>query len=255
MSAQPLSNPAVDFVIPVYNEKENIVSVLDSLKQNIKAPFRVLICYDQDGDTTWEALKGYTPGDLFEIIPVKNKYGRGPHGAVLSGFEASLAPAVLVIPADDDYNAARFQKMIEKFHEGYDIVCASRFMSGGCMIGCPWLKATLVRTSAFFLKHLVFLPTHDPSNGLRLFSRRVITQIQIESRLGFTYSIELLVKTHRLGWKIAEIPVHWYERKKGQSRFRVMKWLWPYLQWVLYAVETTYLRRGPESVKLKALSV
>jgi len=115
--------------------------------------------------------------------------------------------------------------MVEQFKNGCDIVCGSRFMPGGCMVGCRWLKATLVRSSAFALHHVARLPTRDPSNGMRLFSRRVLDQIPIESQVGFAYSLELLVKSHRLGWKIGETPLHWYERKQGQSRFRVLKWL------------------------------
>ena len=66
------------------------------------------------------------------------------------------------------------------------------------MVGCPWLKAVLVRAANFTLYHLARLPTHDASNGFRLFSRRVIDEIEIESERGFCYSIELLVKCHRL---------------------------------------------------------
>ncbi len=42
----------------------------------------------------------------------------------------------------------------------------------------------------------------------------------MESNEGFTYSIELLVKCHRLGWKMAELPAKWYERTSGKSRFQ-----------------------------------
>jgi glycosyltransferase involved in cell wall biosynthesis len=244
----------LDFVIPVYNEGENIIPVLDSLKRAIHARFRVLICYDDEGDDTLVAIRGYEP-ETFEIVRVKNRYHRGPHGAVLSGFDASAAPAVLMIPADDDYNAAAFQAMYDEFRRGSDIVCASRFIPGGGMENCPFIKSVLVRSAAFTLRHLAFLPTHDPTNGLRLFSRRVLSTIAIESTEGFTYSIELLVKAHRLGWKISEIPVRWFERKKGQSRFRVFRWMIPYLRWYFYAFETTYLRRKPETVPLKVQSL
>jgi dolichol-phosphate mannosyltransferase len=109
----------------------------------------------------------------------------------------------------------------------------------------------LVRTAAFTLHHLARLPTHDATSGFRLFSRRVITQIAVESDQGFCYSIELLVKTHRLGWRIGEVPALWFERKRGRSRFRVLKWLPAYLRWYLYAFATTVLRRPPGTVMLK----
>ena len=240
----------LDFVIPVYNEGENILSVLESLRRGMRTPFRVLICYDREDDDTLTALARYDPQGV-EISLVKNKYGRGPHGAVRSGFDASTAPAVLMIPADDDYNAPAFQAMYDEFRRGYDIVCASRFMPGGSMENCPWIKGLLVRSAAFTLRHLAFLPTHDPTNGLRMFSRRVIDTVAIESTEGFTYSIELLVKVHRLGWKISEVPVRWFERKKGQSRFRVFRWMMPYLRWYAYAFETAYLHRKAETVRLR----
>jgi dolichol-phosphate mannosyltransferase len=170
---------------------------------------------------------------------------------VLSGFAASTAPFVLVYPADDDYNAGQIDTMVAKGQAGCDLVCPSRFMPGGGMYGCPWLKAALVRASSFTLYYLARLPTHDASNGFRLFSRHAIEQIEIESDQGFCFSIEMLVKCHRLGWRIAEVPVRWFQRKQGESRFRVFKWLPDYLRWYAYGFATTFLRRRPETAPRK----
>src|SRR5690349_21132642 len=119
----------LDFVIPVYNEGDNILAVLDSLKKALRIPYRVLICYDDDDDDTLSVLRGYNAET--DVVLVKNRYGRGPHAAVRSGFDASTAPAVLMIPADDDYNAPAFQAMYDEFERGSDIVCASRFIRRG----------------------------------------------------------------------------------------------------------------------------
>lgn len=117
------------------------------------------------------------------------------------------------------------------------------------MVGCPWLKAVLVRAANFTLYHLARVPTHDASNGFRLFSRRVTAEIPIESERGFCYSIELLVKCHRLGWRIGEVPARWFQRAHGASRFQVVKWLPDYLRWYRYAFATSYLRRPAETVR------
>jgi hypothetical protein len=156
-----------------------------------------------------------------------------------------------MFPADDHVNAPMLDRMVALARGGCDIVCASRFMPGGAMIGCPWLKAALVRSANFTLHHVARLPTTDASNGFRMFSRRVIDRIAVESTQGFCYSIELLVKAHRLGWKVAEVPVTWIERQSGESRFRVLKWLPAYLRWYAYAFATTFLRRPPRTVTLK----
>ena len=245
-----MSSPfAADVIIPVFNEGPNIRSVLESLKV-IELPIRVLICYDFDEDSTLAALKDYDAHPL-QVLFVRN-LGRGALGAVLTGFERSDAPCVVTFPADDDYNGPRIAALIEKHRQGHDIVAASRFMAGGKMEGCPWLKAVLVRMAAFFMYYIARVPTRDASNGLRLFSRRVLDEIPIESEVGFAYSIELLVKAHRLGWPITESPFLWRERKAGTSRFRTIRWLPQYSRWLVYALGTTYLRLGPGTVRLRS---
>ena len=242
----------LDIVIPVYNEGANILPTLASLKRAVKTPLRMLICYDSEDDDTLPAIDNNRAALSGMPIEFVRNRARGAHAAVLAGFAASTAPFVLVFPADDDYNAGMLDAMVGKAQAGCDIVCASRFMAGGSMQGCPWLKAVLVRAANFTLYHLARLPTHDASNGFRLFSRRVVDEIAVESERGFCYSIELLVKCHRLGWPIGEVPVRWFQRAHGQSRFRVIKWLPDYLRWYAYAFATTYLRRKPDSVPMKS---
>ncbi|MCC7415699.1 MAG: glycosyltransferase [Acidobacteria bacterium] len=237
-----------DIVVPVYNEGANIRRVLDSFRDALEYPVRVLICYDHDDDDTLPAVRGYDAP--FEIVLVRNE-GEGAIGAVLTGFGRTTAPAVVPWPADDDFNARRLNALIRKFLDGYDVVAASRFMPGGSMDGCPAVKAVLVRATAFLMWHLARVPTRDATSGLRLFSRRVIDRIPVESKVGFAYSIELLAKAHRLGWPIAEVPFLWRERIAGSSRFRVFAWAPQYLRWVGYAMATSLLRRGPETVVLR----
>ena len=109
----------------------------------------------------------------------------------------------------------------------------------------------LVRSAAFALHRIARVPTFDPTSGFRLFSRRVVERIAIESNEGFCYSIELLVKVHRLGWRVGEVPAAWFERKHGASRFKVLQWLPAYLRWFFYPFATTFLRRPPNTVVTK----
>lgn len=220
--------------------------MLDHLKQHVKTPYRVLICYDHDNDNTLPALDARRGQEALERV--KNT-GRGAHGAVLSGFQASTSPYVLVFPADDTFNGGIIDRMVDQARAGCAIVCACRFMPGGTMEGCPFLKAFLVRTAAWTLRYIARLPARDATSGFRLFTRRVLEQIPIESTEGFTYSIELLVKSDRLGWKIGEVPALWFERKTGTSRFRVLRWIPAYLRWYFYAFGTHWLRRGPATVR------
>ena len=243
--------PRLDVIIPVYNEDDNIVPTLVALAHAVKTPARVLIGYDREDDTTLPAIRNNSAkfGNL-TIDFVRNR-GRGAQGAVLTGLAASQAPFALVQMADDDYNAGIIDAMVRLAETGCDVVCASRFMPGGSMVGCPWLKAVLVRAASFTLHHFGRLPARDATNGFRLFSRRAVDRIAVESDRGFCYSIELLVKCHRLGWRIGEVPAQWIERRHGASRFEVVKWLPAYLRWYFYAFATTYLRRKPGTVPMR----
>lgn len=247
------AEPRLDVIVPVYNEGANILPTLQSLMRAVRTPLRVLVCYDREDDDTLAAIRNNRDAlGALNVELVRNR-GRGAHGAVLTGFGASTAPYALVMMADDDYNAGIVDAMVAQAERGCDIVCASRFTPGGGMVGCPWPKAVLVRVGNFTLHHLGRLPARDATNGFRLFARRVLDQIAIESDRGFCYSIELVVKCHRLRWRIGEVPAQWYERTCGASRFRVIGWLPAYLRWYLYAFATTYLRRPAATVRLKAL--
>ena len=237
-----MPRPVVDLIIPVYNEGENIVRVLRAFDLEVKSPVRILICYDRDEDTTLTALVASNLVDE-RICLIKNRY-QGAHGAVRSGFQAAQAEAVITYMADDDYNASLIDKMVACFQAGHDLVAPSRFVPGGVFEGCRWPKNFLVKAASWSLYNLAGIPIHDATNGFRLFSQRLLQTVQLESTEGFTYSLELLVKCHRLGLNMAEIPAKWYERTYGQSRFKVFQWAQAYLRWYWYAFGTTYLRRN-----------
>jgi len=239
----------LDIVIPVYNEGGNIIPVMESFRIHVKTPYRVLICYDMDEDDTLTALSDY-PRDHAEIVYVKNSH-IGPNMAVVAGLEASNAPYILVYMADDDFNANLIDLMVQKMKEGFDIVSSSRWIDGGCYQGAPWIKHAITRTASYTAFLVGGLKIHDATQAFRLFSRRVIDNIEITSTKGLSFTFELLAKVNRLGWPVCEIPAPWYERKIGESRFKYFKWIWPYLEWWLYSLRTVWLRRDPKSVKLK----
>jgi dolichol-phosphate mannosyltransferase len=245
-----MTSADLDIVVPVYNEDRTILSMLHALKREVKTNFCVLICYDMDDDTTLPIIANLRPSE-FSIRLIKNPQ-QGPHAAVRAGFAASKAPIVLVYMADDDYNAGIIEKMILKIREGYDVVAASRFAPGGEMRNCSsFLKELVTRIGAFLVSRVGGVEVRDPTNAFRLYSRRVLETIEIESRYGFTFSIELLVKAVRLGWRVTEVPAQWLERSDKPSRFRVFAWLPYYLPWLFYAMATHWLKRGPKTVKVR----
>ena len=227
-----------EIIIPVYNEGENVIKVFDHLKNNVQNKFVVLLCYDDETDDLFSNLEILKKKNV-EFKLIKNKY-HGPCGAVKTGLLYSDSDIKIVYPADDLINGKIIDKMIEKYDEGYDVVAPSRFMKGGSMKNCPIIKSILVRLASFTLFRLSSIPIEDASNGFRLFSSKVVNKFEIESKLGFAYSLELLVKAHRHRFNITQIPSSWEEREIGKSNFKILKWLKEYLRWYMYGLSTNW---------------
>ena len=232
---------SLEIVIPIYNEGENIVKLLKQFEDLVKTQFKVLLCYDSENDNIFN-YKNELNKFKFEILLVKNPES-GPCTAIKKGLYFGNSDCVIVYPADDFLNVNIIDTMYFSFKDGNDIVVASRFIKGGSMKGCPLLKSILVRTASSTLYFFSSIPVKDASNGFRLFSRRLLNTVYVESKVGFAYSLELLVKCKRLKLKIFEIPAKWEERSQGSSRFKIFKWLPEYLQWYLYGLSTTWLKK------------
>lgn len=224
----------LDIVIPVYNESDIIVNTLRSIQNNFEYEYNILICYDFETDNTLPKIK-QSNLILKNIFFIKNVYN-GAHGAVMSGIQNSKSDHVLVLPADDDYNTENLKIMYEKIKdENLDILCPDRFINKNSIKSGPFFKFLLAKFVNYTLYYFTDVPTKDATNGFRFFSRRVLENIKIESKIGFTYSIEYLLKSMEKGYNIGKFPAIWIERKKGKSRFKILIWSLDYLRWYFYA--------------------
>ena len=230
-------NNILDILIPVFNEDETIVKTIENIFSAVKYDYKIIICYDYDEDPTLKIIKESFPHNS-KIVFVKN-ISQGFNNALISGFKSSTAKAVLVFMADDHINHNIINLCYEKFTEGYQVVCPSRFIRGGKMTGNPFLKGIITKLVSFFLFNFTSFPIKDSTNSFRLFSKELINKVKIESNKGFTLSLELTAKAHRLGYKITEIPTIWVERDKGKSRFKLFSFILPYTKWLYYIVKTS----------------
>ena len=72
----------------------------------------------------------------------------------------------------------------------------------------------------------------------------MLKNYEIESTLGFSYSLELLIKSHLDKRKIIEIPSIWIERNDQKSNFKIFKWSKDYLRWFSKQFLINYLGVG-----------
>ncbi len=217
--------------MPVYNEGENVVPTLRGVVERTRTrPLEVLVVHDFDKDTTVPVVKRLQL-EMPELRLHRNNIGRGVLNALKSGLAAAKAPYVLVTMGDGSDDPGDIDAMYALALGGADVVAGSRYMRGGHQVGGPLLKRTMSRVAGLSLRWLGGLPIHDATSNFRMYSKRLLQQVTIESGGGFELGIELTVKAYALGMRVAEVPTTWRDRTAGQSRFQLWKWLPRYLRW------------------------
>lgn len=228
--------PTLSVVIPAYNEGENIGAVLQGLHTAVHVrPLEILVVYDFDGDTTVPVVKRLQAA-YPDVYLVRNRFGCGALNALKTGLSGAHAPHVLVTMADLSDDLRDVDAMYRLAREGADVVAGSRHMAGGRQQGGPFVKRTLSRAAGLSLHYIAGLGTHDPTSNFKLYSRKLVRAVHIESTGGFELALELTVKAHLSGFQIAEVPTHWRDRIAGESQFQLREWLPHYLRWYLLAM-------------------
>ena len=237
-----MAEPELAVVLPVYNEGEAVAPVLRALSAGVSTPHELVVVYDFDGDTTVPVvarLAAEIPG----LRGLRSDLGRGVLNAMKAGIAGTTAPYVLISMADGSDEPHVVDSMVELARAGADVVSASRYMHGGHQVGGPLLKRLMSRTAGLTLHWFAGVPTHDPTNNFKLYSRRFLDATTIESEAGFELALELTVKATLDGRRVAEVPTTWRDRTAGQSNFKLRKWLPHYLHWYRMAFLGRFRRR------------
>ena len=227
--------PVLSFVIPVYQEGENIGPLLDALAAATDLrPHEILLVYDRDDDSTLPVVERLRPR-FPTLRTVKNAYGGGARKALLTGFATARGEGICVVMADLSDDLRLLPRMEALLSEGFDLVCPSRYMPGGRQVGGPPLKGFLSRWAGRSLHFLAGLPTRDPTNNFKLYRASMLRGLEIETEGGFEVALEITVKAWKAGYRVTELPAEWRDRTSGTSRFRMWRWIPRYLRWYLRA--------------------
>lgn len=236
----PARYALISLVVPVYNEASNIQAFLHDVESQVREPHEILIVYDFREDDTLPAIAAMEPA-CPNVRLVHNTLGRGVLNALKAGFQASRGDVVVVMMADCSDEPGDVAAMARLIRDGADVVAGSRYAPGGRQEGGPLLKRTLSRLAGASLHYLAGLPIRDATNNFRAYSRRVVDEIPVEGEASFALALELTLKAHWRGWRIAEVPTVWRDRTAGQSRFRLFGWMPHYLKWYFLALRRAWL--------------
>lgn len=215
-------------VIPAHNEEDNIQDTLIRIEGCVDIPHELIVVNDHSTDATPELIRQISQR-YPNIRMVENRGGKGFANAIKTGFASSCSDAVVPVMGDLCDDLSTIKQMYKKIGEGYDVVCGSRYIKNGARLGGSRLKGFLSSLAGWSLYYLLGVPTHDIANAFKMYKKKVLEGVDIESQ-GFEISMEIPLKAYYSGFKITEVPTVWRERTKGKSNFRIFKLLPSYLR-------------------------
>ena len=204
-------------VIPCYNEKENIVTIVDkvsSVKSECFDSLEIIVVDDKSTDGTTEIIKEKIEPIVSKVIYHKENAGKG--AGLRSGIKAATGQCVIIQDADLEYDPEEYGIVVKDIFEGKEkVVYGSRFKNQkrkGYMAN---------RAANLFLTKFSNLFTHqhltDMETCYKAFERSVIQSVEIEeNRFGF--EPEITSKISKLGIKIKEVPISYYPRSNEEGK-------------------------------------
>lgn len=221
-------------LLPAYNEEESLPILLPKIEQFFAlegSEGAIVVCDDGSTDRTASILAAYPSKVRLEVITHKMNRGLGEASRDLFERASELLKdedVIIRMDCDDTHDPSFMHLMRKKLDEGYDVVIASRFQEGGGQKGVNAYRAFVSRSANLFMKALFPISgVQEYSCGFRAYRAGIIRQavkvfgnnfIQLKG-LGFTCTLEKLVKLRMLGARFAEVPfVLRYDRKLSASK-------------------------------------
>jgi dolichol-phosphate mannosyltransferase len=204
-------------VLPTYNEAENIVLLLPKL---LELPVDICVVDDGSPDGTGALADEWAARERrIRVVHRSGKLGLGT--AYIAGFRTALAAgydAALTMDADFSHNPKYIPSMLTKIAEA-DLVIGSRYVCGG-EVRYPWHRRMLSKISNFVARLLLGYTAHDCTAGFRLYCSTVLRTMPLDRIFsnGYSFLTETMWHVQRGGFRIAEVPIIFEDRVRGQSK-------------------------------------
>ncbi len=208
-------------VIPTYNEAENIEKLIKEVTQAVDG-IRVLVVDDNSPDGTGEIVRKIcekTPNVLLETRP--GKLGLGT--AYVHGFKCALSipdvDCIFGMDADFSHSPQYLPDFIEATEKN-DLIVGSRYLDGISVVNWPIRRLILSFLANAYARVITGLPIRDCTSGFCCYKREVLERINFDAvrTRGYSFLVEMKFRAHRLGFKVGEVPIIFFERRSGQTK-------------------------------------
>ena len=209
-------------IIPTYNEKENIEAILRKVF-SLKGGYHVLVIDDGSPDGTAaivNRLRTEFPEQLF-LLERSGKQGLGT--AYLTGFRWALDHGyeyIFEMDADFSHNPDDLDKLWQACKDGADLAIGSRYCDGVSVVNWPIGRIIMSYYASVYVRKVLGMKVYDCTAGFKCYTRKVLEAIDLDAvrMKGYGFQVEMKYTAFRLGFRLAEVPIIFINRKEGTSK-------------------------------------
>ena len=207
-------------VVPTLNESENIRELLEGIRA-LEPAVDVLVVDDASPDGTADVVQdvGARLGGI-EVLRRPERLGIG--SAYVAGFRHGLERGyhfLFTMDADLSHEPRYLPALLGRAASA-DLVVGSRYLHGVSVVNWSLKRLALSVGANAYARRITGLPVRDCSSGFQCIRREVLEAIDINTLRfsGYSFLIEVKYRAFRRGFRLAEVPIVFIDRKFGQSK-------------------------------------
>ncbi len=208
-------------IIPTFNEAENIVNIINELVaiNYDEVSIDILVVDDNSTDGTSTLVKNLNNYRV-QIIDRPAKLGLGT--AYIRGFKFAIEnnyDYVFEMDADFSHDPKAIPKFLDKLKE-FDVVVGSRYIEGIAVVNWPLSRLMISIGASYYTRLITCLPIKDVTAGFMAYRIASLKQIDFDKvkSNGYSFQIEMKFRMWKKGFKLAEIPIVFIDRRAGVSK-------------------------------------
>ena len=211
-------------IIPTYNEKENIESIITAVME-LPIVFHVLVIDDGSPDGTAAIVKRLMEGpckDRLFLIERSGKQGLGT--AYIAGFQWAIeheANYIFEMDADFSHNPQDLLKLYDACaNQGADLAIGSRYITGVNVVNWPMGRVLMSYFASKYVRFVLGVDIHDTTAGFVCYRRHLLETMELDKIRfkGYAFQIEMKFTASKCGAKIIEVPIVFVNRVLGTSK-------------------------------------
>ncbi len=209
-----INDVKLSIVIPCYNEKDNIVGLVERVLQSPVPNKEIIVVNDKSTDGTEVILKEKIEPIVSKVVHHEQNGGKG--AALKTGFAHATGDFVIIQDADHEYDPQEYVKVLQPLLDGEtEVVYGSRFLNSkakGYVANRLANKFLTMLSNVFTHEHLT-----DMETCYKCFKREIIQSIDIEEKR-FGFEPEITAKIADMGIKIKEVPISYAPRTNEEGK-------------------------------------